>query len=77
MLENARRDRADQAVPAEQVFAREPVLQAKAKEFMARICFDEVDAHCQRIGKNISGAAWTPTSPAATTASSNGKPSPW
>lgn len=62
MVENAADETAlIEAVPAEQLFDREPVLQAKAKEMMARICFDEVDVLIvERIGKNISGAGMDP-----------------
>jgi hypothetical protein len=62
MLENAADETAlIEVVPAEHVFEREPVLQARAKELMARICFDEVDLLIvERIGKNISGAGMDP-----------------
>ena len=62
MVENAADETAlIEAVPAEQVFEREPVLQPMAKELMARICFDEVDVLIvERIGKNISGAGMDP-----------------
>ena len=62
MVENAADETAIiEAVPAEQIFDREPVLQAKAKELMPRICFDEVDVLIvERIGKNISGAGMDP-----------------
>jgi hypothetical protein len=62
MVENAADETAIiEAVPAEQIFEREPVLQAKAKEFMPRICFDEVDVLIvEKIGKNISGAGMDP-----------------
>ena len=62
MVENAADETAIiEAVPAEQVFEREPVLQAMAKEMMARICFDEVDVLIvEQIGKNISGAGMDP-----------------
>jgi hypothetical protein len=62
MVENAADETAIiEVVPAEQVFEREPVLQAKAKEFMPRICFDEVDVLIvEHIGKNISGAGMDP-----------------
>jgi Domain of unknown function (DUF362) len=62
LVENAADETAlIEAVPAEQIFEREPVLQAKAKEMMARICFDEVDVLIvERIGKNISGAGMDP-----------------
>jgi hypothetical protein len=62
MVENAADETAIiEAVPAEQIFDREPVLQAKAKDLMPRICFDEVDVLIvERIGKNISGAGMDP-----------------
>jgi len=62
MVENAADETAlIEAVPAEQVFTREPVLQQMAKDMMARICFDEVDVLIvERIGKNISGAGMDP-----------------
>jgi hypothetical protein len=62
MVENAADETAIiEAVPAGQLWEREPVLQAKAKEMMARICFDEVDVLIvEKIGKNISGAGMDP-----------------
>jgi len=62
MVENAREETAIiEAVPAEQVFEREPVLQAKAKELMARLYFDEIDVLIvEQIGKNISGSGMDP-----------------
>jgi hypothetical protein len=62
MVENAADETAIvEVVPAGELWEREPVLQAKAKEMMARICFDEVDALIiERIGKNISGAGMDP-----------------
>lgn len=62
MVENAADETAIiEAVPASQLWEREPVLQAKAKEMMARICFDEVDVLIvEKIGKNISGAGMDP-----------------
>jgi hypothetical protein len=62
MVENALDETAIiEAVPAEQIFEREPALQAKAKEYMPRICFDEVDVLIvEKIGKNISGAGMDP-----------------
>lgn len=62
MVENAADETAIiEAVPASQLWEREPVLQAKAKEMMARICFDEVDVLVvEKIGKNISGAGMDP-----------------
>ena len=62
MLENAADETAViEVVPAEQLFDREPVLQAKAKELMPRLQFDEIDVLIvERIGKNISGAGMDP-----------------
>src|SRR4029077_15499031 len=62
MVENAADETAFiEAVPAEQVFTREPVLQQMAKDMMARIRFDEIDVLIvERIGKNISGAGMDP-----------------
>jgi len=62
MVENAADETAIiEAVPAEQLWEREPVLQAKAKEMMARIYFDEVDVLIiETMGKNISGSGFDP-----------------
>lgn len=62
MVENAADETAlIEAVPAEQLWEREPVLQAKAKQMMARICFDEVDVLViEHMGKNISGSGFDP-----------------
>jgi hypothetical protein len=62
MVENAADETAIiEAVPAEELWEREPILQAKAKEMMARICFDEVDVLViERMGKNISGSGFDP-----------------
>jgi len=62
MVENAADETAIiEAVPGEQVFDREPVLQAKAKELMARLQFDEIDVLVvEKIGKNISGSGMDP-----------------
>ncbi|MBK8016310.1 MAG: DUF2088 domain-containing protein [Betaproteobacteria bacterium] len=62
MVENAADETAIiEAVPAEKIFEREPVLQAKAKEMMARLQFDEIDVLVvERIGKNISGSGMDP-----------------
>jgi hypothetical protein len=61
-VENAAEETAlVEVVPLEAVFRREPELQTKAKELMARIYFDEVDVLIvDRIGKNISGAGMDP-----------------
>lgn len=62
MVENAADETAlIEAVPAEQLWEREPVLQAKAKEMMARLYFDEVDVLIiETMGKNISGSGFDP-----------------
>jgi len=62
MVENAADETAIiEVVPAEQVLDREPVLQAKAKEFMPRLQFDEIDVLVvEKIGKNISGSGMDP-----------------
>jgi len=62
MVENAADETAIiEAVPGEQVFDREPVLQAKAKALMARLQFDEIDVLIvEKIGKNISGSGMDP-----------------
>ena len=62
MVENAADETAViEVVPSEQIFAREPVLLAKAKELMPRLQFDEIDVLVvERIGKNISGSGMDP-----------------
>lgn len=62
MVENAADETAIiEVVPAEQVFDREPVLLAKAKELMPRLQFDEIDVLVvEKIGKNISGSGMDP-----------------
>jgi hypothetical protein len=62
MVENAADETAIiEAVPAEELWEREPILQARAKEMMARICFDEVDVLViEHMGKNISGSGFDP-----------------
>jgi hypothetical protein len=62
MVENAADETAIiEIVPGEQVFEREPVLLAKAKELMPRLQFDEIDVLLvERIGKNISGSGMDP-----------------
>jgi hypothetical protein len=50
-----------EAIPAEQIWAREPILQAKAKASMPRICFPQVDVLIiEQMGKNISGSGFDP-----------------
>ena len=62
MVENAADETAViEVVPQEQVLEREPVLQAKAKELMPRLQFDEIDVLVvEKIGKNISGSGMDP-----------------
>src|SRR5207247_3151414 len=62
MVENAHDETVIiEAVTAERLFEREPVLQAKAKEMMPRLYFDEIDVLIvDEIGKNISGAGADP-----------------
>lgn len=62
MLENAADETAIiEAVTAATLQEREPALQAKAKELMPRICFDEVDVLIvDEIGKDISGSGMDP-----------------
>jgi hypothetical protein len=62
MVENAADETAlVEIVPAEKTFEREPVLQTKSKEYMGRLCFDEIDVLIvEHIGKNISGAGMDP-----------------
>ena len=48
-------------IPADQLAAREPQLQALAKEFMPQLYFDEIDVLIiDEMGKNISGAGFDP-----------------
>jgi hypothetical protein len=48
-------------VPAEQLAAREPALQAMAKRMMPNLDFDEIDVLViDEMGKNISGAGFDP-----------------
>jgi hypothetical protein len=50
-----------EAVPAERLVAREPELQARSKELMARLYFDDIDVLIiDQIGKEISGAGFDP-----------------
>jgi len=62
MVENAADETAlIEAVPVEQIFTREPELQAMAKSMMARLQFDEIDVLVvEKIGKNISGSGMDP-----------------
>ncbi|MSQ59397.1 MAG: DUF2088 domain-containing protein [Betaproteobacteria bacterium] len=62
MVENAADETAIiEIVTSEQIFEREPVLQAKAKEFMPCLQFDEIDVLVvEKIGKNISGSGMDP-----------------
>ena len=50
-----------EAIPAEEIAAREPVLQEMAKRLMPRLFFDEIDVLViDEMGKNISGAGFDP-----------------
>ena len=62
MVEDAYDDTAIvEAMPAETLFEREPELQARAKELMARILIDDIDVLViDEIGKEISGAGCDP-----------------
>lgn len=62
MVENANDQTAlVEAIPAESLFKREAELQAKAKEMMARLFFDEIDVLIiDEMGKNISGSGFDP-----------------
>ena len=62
MVENAADETAlIEAVPGPAIFEREPVLQQKAKDMMARLQFDEIDVLVvEKIGKNISGSGMDP-----------------
>ena len=62
MVENAADETAlIEVVPSDQIFEREPVLQARAKALMARLQFDEIDVLVvEKIGKNISGSGMDP-----------------
>lgn len=62
MVENAADETAlIEAVPGPAIFDREPVLQQKAKDMMARLQFDDIDVLVvEKIGKNISGSGMDP-----------------
>ena len=62
MVENAADETAViEVVPQELVLEREPILQARAKELMPRLQFDEIDVLVvEKIGKNISGSGMDP-----------------
>ncbi len=62
MLENAADETAViEAVTAEDIFNREPELQALSKKLMPSLQFDEIDVLIvEEIGKNISGAGMDP-----------------
>ena len=50
-----------ETVPADQLAAREPQLQALAKQFMPQLYFDEIDVLViDEMGKNVSGAGFDP-----------------
>lgn len=62
VVENAYDETAHiELVLADQLAAREPALQAMAKQLMPRLCFDEIDVLIiDEMGKNISGAGFDP-----------------
>ena len=62
MLENAADETASvEAVTSENLFEREPKLQAIAKSLMPSLQFDEIDVLViEKIGKNISGSGMDP-----------------
>jgi len=50
-----------EAIPADQIATREPLLQEMSKRLMPRLCFDEIDVLViDEMGKNISGAGFDP-----------------
>ena len=50
-----------EAIPAERLVARESELQARSKELMARLYFEDIDVLViDRMGKEISGAGFDP-----------------
>jgi len=50
-----------EVIPAEQIAAREPLLQDMAKKLMPQLFFDEIDVLViDEMGKNISGAGFDP-----------------
>lgn len=62
LVENANDETAIvEVLPAETLFEREPELQARSKELMGRILFDDFDVLIiDEMGKNISGAGFDP-----------------
>jgi hypothetical protein len=62
IVENAYDETAHvELVPSDMLATREPVLQARAKDMMPRLCFDEIDVLIiEEMGKNISGAGFDP-----------------
>lgn len=62
IVENAYDETAHvELVLAQQLATREPVLQARAKDLMPRLFFDEIDVLIiEEMGKNISGAGFDP-----------------
>jgi hypothetical protein len=62
IVENAYDETAHvELVPSDKLATREPVLQARAKDMMPRLCFDEIDVLIiEEMGKNISGAGFDP-----------------
>ena len=50
-----------EAIPSDQLIARETVLQQRAKDLMARLYFDDIDVLIiERMGKEISGSGFDP-----------------
>ena len=50
-----------EAIPANELFEKEAKLQAKAKQLMGKICFDQIDVLVvDEIGKEISGGGCDP-----------------
>lgn len=62
LVEDAYEDTAIiEAIHAEHLFEREQILQARAKQMMARLPFDEIDVLIiEQMGKDISGAGMDP-----------------
>jgi len=62
LVENAHDETAlVEVMPGDQIFAREPALQAQAKAMMARLYFDDIDVLViDEMGKNISGSGFDP-----------------
>ena len=62
LVENAQDDLAHvEAVPGDQILAREPALLARARALVPRLPFDDVDVVLvDQIGKDRSGTGWDP-----------------